>query len=84
MGFAERKLTLLQEIMAMDSIGQIEALLGAVEEIKTKKPSAPLYDGTWEENERILTDRINKFDEAGGIPAERVHEEMQNYLDSLL
>lgn len=75
MNLAERKLELMQAVMAMDSADKVEAALEAIQLIN--RQMQPPCSGSWEENERILIDRINQFDEVGGIPAEEVHRIME-------
>lgn len=83
MGLAESKLALLQEAMSIDSIDKVEEAIEMIQAIKRrgKKPQPPC-GGTWKENEQILIDRINKFDEVGGIPDEEVSKECQRLIDS--
>lgn len=79
MGLAESKLALLQEAMSIDSIDKVEEAIEVIQAIKRRgQQQQPPCGGTWEENAQILIDRINKFDEVGGIPAEEVHRRMEN------
>lgn len=83
MGLAESKLALLQEAMSIDSIDKVEEAIEVIQAIKRRgQKQQPPCGGTWEENAQILIDRINKFDEVGGIPAEEVHKECQKLIDS--
>lgn len=83
MGLAESKLALLQEAMSIDSIDKVEEAIEVIQAIKRRgqRQESPC-GGTWEENAQILIDRINKFDEVGGIPDEEVSRECQKLIDS--
>lgn len=81
MGLAESKLRLLQEAMSIDSIDKVEEAIEILQSIK-RKGQQPPCSCSWEENEQIIIDRINKFDEVGGIPDEEVSQECQRLIDS--
>lgn len=82
MGLAERKLELMQEAMALNSIDKVEEAIEKLQNIRMKGMPKPPCSCSWEENERIIIERINKFDEVGGISEEEVHKEMQELIDS--
>lgn len=82
MGLAESKLALLQEAMSINSIDKVEEAIEMIQAIKQKGQQQPPCGGSWEENAQIITDRINKFDEVGGIPDKEVSRECQRLIDS--
>ncbi|WP_455591013.1 hypothetical protein [Bacteroides sp.] len=83
MGLAESKLLLLQEAMSIDSIDKVEEAIEMLQAIKRKgQKEQPPCSCSWEENAQIIIDRINKFDEVGGIPADEVHKQCQKLIDS--
>lgn len=82
MGLAERKLELMQEAMALNSIDKVEEAIEKLQNIRMKGMPKPPCSCSWEENERIIIERINKFDEVGGISEEEVHKEMQELINS--
>lgn len=80
MNLAERKLELMQAVMALNSAEKIDAALEAILNIEARTLPQPPCSCSWEENEQILIDRINKFDEVGGIPSEEVNRRMDEYM----
>lgn len=82
MNLAERKLELMQAVMALNSAEKIDAALEAILNIEARMLPQPPCSCSWEENEQILIDRINKFDEVGGIPAEEVHKHIDEIMAS--
>lgn len=82
MNLAERKLELMRAVMALNSEEKIDAALEAILSIEARTLPQPPCNGSWEENEQILIDRINKFDEVGGIPSEEVNRRMDERMAS--
>lgn len=82
MGLAERKLELMQEAMALNSIDKVEEAIEKLQNIRMKGMPKPPCSCSWEENERIIIERINKFDEVEGIPAEEADREIKELMDA--